>query len=295
MGYFWSSNCVISDVKAVVSIGPLVIVDEDVEMTPEPSLSELQETPSPPVGDPIQFDASDGAATEDAIVSGTSISGSKLSSPPQGVMVVSQDPAGRLTLWLPEEVKDAEQSENISSESDDYLTVELQANDLPELQVLTADQQSPNEIRDHNMNLLTLVDLIITPQLEKASAAEDSQMKMWLGGVQLSHTEAPEEADVPLPDETSEEKDNFSKMSDELAQRHADPAVMSGEGPNDVRPIIRSKLQFSKGRDGLQTLSYEEEEVMQEDKGVIRRLGMDALKRKPRQMGMRSTFLDLLR
>lgn len=271
-------------------------MDKDVEMIPEPSFSEPQETPSPPVGDPIQFVPSDGAATADAIVSGTSISGSKLSSPPQGVVVVSQDPAGRLTLWLPEEVKDAEQSENISSEPDDYLTVELQANDLPELQVLTADQESQNEIRDHNMNLLTLVDLIIHPQLEKASAAEDSQMKMWLGGVQLLHTEAPEEADVSLPDKTSEEKNHFGKMRDELAQRQADAAVMPGEETNDARPIIRSKLQFSKGRGGLQTLSYEEEEVMQEeDKGVIRRFGMDAVKRKPRQTGLRSTFLDLLR
>lgn len=290
---FLVSNCVISDVKATVSTGPLVIVDKDVEMIPEPSFSELQE--SPPVGDPIQFVPSDGAATEDVIVSGTSISGSKLSSPPQGVVVVSQAPAGRLTLWLPEEAKDAEQSENISSEPDDYLTVELQANDVPELKVLTADQEPQNEIRDHDMNLLTLVDLIIHPQLEKASATEDSQMKMWVGGVQLLHTEAQEEADASLPDKTSEEKNHFGKMRDELAQRQADAAVMPGEEPNDARPVIRSKIQFSKGSDGLQTLGYEEEVMQEEDKGVIRRFGMDAVRRKPRQTGLRSTFLDLLR
>ncbi|XP_073340155.1 zona pellucida protein C [Pagrus major] len=290
-----SVNRLPEDVKAVVSTGPLVIVDKDVETSPEPSFSEPQETPSALVSDPIQFETSDGAATEDVIVSGTSISRSKLSSPPQGVVVVSQDPAGRLTLWLPGQVEDTENGENIGSESEDKLTVELQANYLPELQVSTADQESQNEIRDHNLNLLTLVDLIIPPQLEEASTAEDSQIKMWLGRVQLFDTEAPEEADVPLPD-TTPEKVHFSKMRDELAQRQADAAVMLREEPNNARPIIRSKLQFSKGKGGLQTLSYEEEEVKQEeDEGVVRRFGMDGIKREPRQTGLRSTFLDLLR
>ncbi|XP_051801470.1 zona pellucida protein C [Acanthochromis polyacanthus] len=65
-----------------------------------------------------------------------------------------------------------------------------------------------------------------------------------------------------------------------------DADVMTERGAND-RPIIRSKLEFSKGSDGSQSLSYEEEVVKQQEE----------TKRKPKHglKGMRSTFLQLLR
>ncbi|KAK9533441.1 hypothetical protein VZT92_008558 [Zoarces viviparus] len=75
-------------------------------------------------------------------------------------------------------------------------------------------------------------------------------------------------------------------------------AVMPQEETNDTQPIVRSKIQFSKSPDGSETLSYEEEALgQQEGKGVIRRLWLDGIQRKqePRQRGLHSTFLDLLR
>lgn len=278
-------------------------MDKDVEMSPEPSVSEPQETPSAPVLDSMQSDASNGPVTEDAIASGSSISRNKLSSSPNGVVVLRQDPVARLTLWLPGQVQDAEHSDNIVSESEDELTVQLQASntvskDVPELQPSTTDQESllntpTNKIGDENLDFLTL-NWIIPPQLEKAAVIEDPKRKMWLGRLGLSGTEAPEEDDIPLPDEMTVsilDQNDFNKVRDQLVQSQADAAVTPQEGTND-RPVIRSKLEFSKSSDGSQTLSYEEEVVRQQDgEGRMKRLGMDGTKRK----GLCSTFLDLLR
>ncbi|KAK2826284.1 hypothetical protein Q5P01_020498 [Channa striata] len=75
----------------------------------------------------------------------------------------------------------------------------------------------------------------------------------------------------------------------------ADAPVMPPEETNDVQPIIRSKIQFSKGVDGSQTLSYEEQVLGEhEGKGVIRRCRMDGTKQSA-QRGMYSSFLGLLR
>ncbi|TMS21443.1 hypothetical protein E3U43_015416 [Larimichthys crocea] len=135
---------------------------------------------------------------------------------------------------------------------------------------------------------------IIPPQLEKAAVIEDPKRKMWLGRLGLSGTEAPEEDDIPLPDEMTVsilDQNDFNKVRDQLVQSQADAAVTPQEGTND-RPVIRSKLEFSKSSDGSQTLSYEEEVVRQQDgEGRMKRLGMDGTKRK----GLCSTFLDLLR
>ncbi|XP_051248015.1 zona pellucida protein C [Dicentrarchus labrax] len=310
-----SSKCkgkhLTEDAKAIVSTGPLVIVDKDVETSPGPAVSKLQETSSAPVTSSVQSDASDGAAAE--IVSAASIPRSRLSSPPQGVVVVSQDPAARLTLWLPGQVQDTEYRENTGSESEDYLTVLVQAsdtasNDLPELQPSTKDQESvlntpTNKIEDQNFNFLTLVDgWIISPHLEKAAIADESERKTWFRRFGLSGTDATQEVDVPLLDDITINvlnQNDLHQMREDLAQRPKDAAVMLQEGKNDVRPVIRSKLEFSKGMDGSQTLSYEEEIVkQQEGEGVIRRVGMAGIKKgiqEPRQKGLRSTFLDLLR
>ncbi|GLD56235.1 zona pellucida sperm-binding protein 3-like protein [Lates japonicus] len=226
----WLNKHFISDAKAIVSTGPLVIVDKDTEMS---AVSEPHQTTSAPVPDPM---VSGAAVTEDTIMSGASVS-SKFSSPPKGVVVLSQDPAARLTLWLPGEVRD------IGPESEDSWTVQLKAsnavsNDLPVPQPSTTDKES------HELNQIDL-----------------------------------------------------KQMGDELAQMQADAAVMPQEETNDVQPVIRTKVQFAKGVDGSHTLSYEEEVVkQQEGEGVIRTYGTGWVKKKePRQRGLRSIFLDLLR
>ncbi|XP_038584835.1 zona pellucida protein C isoform X2 [Micropterus salmoides] len=274
------------DAKAIVSTGPLVIVDKDVKC-PEPPVS------GPQTSSALELMQSDGAATEEEIVSGTL---SKLSPPPEGVVVAREDPVARLTLWLPGQVQDAEHSE-----SEDYLKAQLQAsntvsNDLPELQPSTADlnnkmgDQSANELSDAHMflNLLTLTGSVI-PHLEKVAIEEESQRKLWFGRSGISRTKALQEVDTILPTEMTvnvQNQNEFNQMTEEAAPRPQEETI-------DAQPIIRSKLQFSKSSDGSQTLSYEEQ---QGGKSVVR-CGMDGIKRQqePRQRGLFSAFLDLLR
>lgn len=62
-------------------------------------------------------------------------------------------------------------------------------------------------------------------------------------------------------------------------------------GQRQARPVIRSKLEFSKRMDGSQTLSYEEEVARKdEDHGIS-----DCLMRNRGRPGLRSAFLDLIR
>lgn len=283
-------------------------MDKVEETSPELHVSEVQEASSTHFTDSMQSDGFDGAKTADMIVSGTSISKSRFSSPPQGVVVVSQDPSARLTLWLPGQVQDAEHNKNIDSESEDNLTVQSEAsvaNDLPEIHLSTTDKESllntpANKIRDQNLNFLTLIDWIIPPQLHKAVIVEDPQRKSSLERFGFFGTET-QDVNIPLPDEMVVNvlnQNDFNQMRNELGPRQADAAMMPQEGTNNVPPVIRSKLQFSKGVDGSQTLSYEEEVVeQQKSDGVIQRCGMDRVKQgqEPRQKGLRLTFLDLLR
>ncbi|KAI3367883.1 hypothetical protein L3Q82_026714 [Scortum barcoo] len=290
--------------KAIVSIGPLIIVDKTLERSPEQSLPEPQETSSAPAGDSMQ---SDGAATGQMIFSGTSLSRNEFSSPPQGVVIVSQDPVARLTLWLPGKMQDAGNGKSSGSESEDNLTVQLKASDteskdLTELQPSATDQMSlstrTNEVGDQNadeqkreaesdLNFLTLVSgWVIPPHLEEAAIAEESQRKMRFGRSEIFGTEASREADIPLEAQMSvnvPNQNDLNHMRDQLAQRQGDAAVMPQDGTNNPRPILRSKIEFSKGMDGSQRLSYEEEVVRQQDR-----------KGEPTQKGLRSTFLDLL-
>ncbi|XP_023255671.1 zona pellucida sperm-binding protein 3-like [Seriola lalandi dorsalis] len=221
------------EAKATVSTGPLVILDK---MISEPAVSGPQETTPVPLTDSMLSDA---AVSDETIVSGTSVSRSKFSSPPQGVVVVSQDPVARLTLWLPGQVQDTEHSSNIGSESEDSLTVVLKASD-----VVSTDLSVPSTDQESHLN----------PPTNKIN--------------------------FPLPAEMTVNDLNqidFNQTGEDLAQMQVDAAAMSQEETTDVQPIIRSKIQFSKGMDGSQTLSYEEEVV------------------KPRQKGLHLIFLDLLR
>lgn len=62
-------------------------------------------------------------------------------------------------------------------------------------------------------------------------------------------------------------------------------------GQRQAGPVIRSKLEFSKGTDGSQTLRYEEEVAR---KDVDNGMG-DCLMRNRGRPGLRSAFLDLIR
>ncbi|CAK6968036.1 zona pellucida protein C [Scomber scombrus] len=292
------------DDAKVISTGPFRIVDKE-DISPAPSASEPSNIPF------IDSMQSDAAVPEDLIVSGSSVSRSKFSdslwsSPPQGVVVLSQDPAARLTVWLPGQVQDTKHSDNIGSQVVDK-TAPLQPrdvilNDLPELQPSTTDKirgENPNKLGNEvpvwDMNVMALVDgWVIPPQLNMAASAEESQRKKWFGGSEMFDTEA-----LPIEININDLIQNdFNQMRDEPAQKQTDAAIMHQEGTYDAQPIIRSKLQFSKSTDGSQSLSYEEEMVkQQEGKGAIGRFGMDGIERKPepKQRGLLSAFLNLLR
>ncbi|XP_034381028.1 zona pellucida protein C isoform X2 [Cyclopterus lumpus] len=282
--------------KAIVSTSPLVVVDKLIEVRP----SETQEASSAPVADPMQ---SQRVVTQDTLVSGNAAL--------RPTQVVSQQDATP-SLWLPGQVQDTERSEKIGSESKDNLTMMLQASDAMsnELQPSTTDQepllntptnmvidQSANELGSDghkwDLHYLTLVDgWAIPQQSEKAAFAEESQRKKRFGRSGLSDAEVPQDDDFPLTANMNANvnQNDCNALREELA-------AMPQEEANAAQPIVRAKLQFAKGMDGSQTLSYEEEVLKQEVKGVTRRFWLDGTKRKaePRQRGLQSIFLDLLR
>lgn len=273
---------VISDPKAIVSTGPFVIVDRDAETGP---VSETQVESTAPVTETMQ---SDGAAIEDTIVSGATTSRSRFSSPPQGVVVVRQDPSARLTLWLSGRIHEAKHGEIISSESEKQM-VQMESgdavlHDLPEQQPSTNDQE-PN-VRAHDVNVVTLA--MIPPHLEKEAVTKESWIKTWLGRHGLLGVKSQQEVNVVPPDEMTVDivsQDDFNQNEDKPLHRlHT----------NDAGPVIRSKLQFSKSTDGTKTLSYEEEMVKEKDDRVEPGWGLKR-KQELRRRKLRSTFLDMLR
>ncbi|XP_062253661.1 zona pellucida protein C [Platichthys flesus] len=283
-------------IRATLSTGPLVIVDKDIEMSSEHEVSEPQKKPSAPITNSMQSDA---AVTGAAIISGASRSRSKVSSPPQGVIMVSEDPAARLTLWLPGQLQQTEGG----------LTNRLKASDTS-----SNDHPAPqpsnlpiNQIEGQNLNGLksdsSLRDLKLPVMVDRwliPAFAEDSPRQTWSGSSTVFGPDVPQVDILLLAEATVNDLNrvHFDQVEDEPAQMQADAAVTPEKQTYYVKPIIRSKLAFSKGTDGTQTLSYEEEAVEHEEgKGGTRGCGMDGSKRKqePGQKGLRSAFLDLLR
>ncbi|XP_019940485.2 zona pellucida protein C [Paralichthys olivaceus] len=278
-------------IRATVSTGPLVIVDNYIEMSSE-HVSEPQETPSAPVTNFMQSDA----VTGDAIVSGASLSRSKMSSPPQGVVIVSQDPTARLTLWLTGQVQEFEDGSTDRLKASDIIS-----NDLP---VPQPSNLPINQIEGQSINGLkgdaALSDLKFPVMDDITAIAEVSPRQKLSGRSGVFGPDVPQVDILLLAEATVNDLNrvHFDQVEDEPAKMQADAAVIPEEGTNDDQPIIRSKLQFSKGADGTQMLSYEEEEVeKQEGKGVTRGCGMNGtkIKQEPRRKGLRTTFLDLLR
>lgn len=269
---------VISDARGIVSTGPFVVVDRDTGPVPE-----TQVESKAPVTETMQ---SDGAEIEDTIVSGASTSRSRFSSPPQSVVVVSQDPSARLTLWLSGRIHEAKHREIISSESEDKHTVQVESgdtllHDLPEQQPSKNDQAP--KIRAHEVNVVTLA--MIPPHLEKEAVTKESWLKTWLARHGLLGVKSQQKVNVVPPDEMIVDivsQDDFNQNDD--TPLHT----------SDVGPVIRSKLQFSKSTDGTKTLSYEEEMVKEKDDRVAPGWGLKR-KREPRRRKLRSTFLDMLR
>lgn len=107
-----------------------------------------------------------------------------------------------------------------------------------------------------------------TPQ---ANEIGDSPVTIWQAKFGLFGKNPAAEAGPPLPPEMG------GPNMEVLGQRQA-------------RPVIRSKLAFSRGRDGSQTLSYEEEVARKDEDDASSDCGM----KNHRRRGLQSAFLDLI-
>uniref|UniRef100_A0A3Q2DC34 ZP domain-containing protein n=1 Tax=Cyprinodon variegatus TaxID=28743 RepID=A0A3Q2DC34_CYPVA len=245
-------------------LGPLLIVDEWEFSTVLPDSKRLESSGS-------SLPTTTRASTvpgEDGIVSSAFLSQGELQSSPKGILVVHQEPTTRLTVWLPEQVQGdlptAPVIENIggSSQWDTKLVDgwQIPQNDFSfEFQRKSRYDHLDTEKNQPGFPHPTEMDvnpLLVEPKAAVLDAtAQESQM-------------------------------NRSPSSNSELQR--DAAV---EPDLEVQPIIRTKLEFSKGADGSKKLSYEEEVKQQE----TRHEAKDGAKRKHRLKGLRLTFVDLLR
>lgn len=288
----------------MVSIGPLVIVDNDRELSPTLPESKPQTFSSLPT----TMMSNAPSHPEDLIVS-ASLSQSMLESSPQGVVMVSQDPTTRLTLWLPGQVQAA--SGNVYPFGDG-LSLQSQpgVGDHPEQQRSITDEKtllnSPtNEVAGPtksigdpllwDMKLVTLIDGWPISSHDKQVFAELPKNRFGRSGdfdvktdsslstgidVNFMFTEKPKE--TKSDGEETEAQTNLPVHMNEPAVGEFSQVDIEPE--MDLQPIIRTKLEFTKGADGSKTLSYEEE-VEKRPQG----------KQEFKLQGLRSTFMTLLR
>lgn len=186
------TQCVVSEAKAVISIGPFVVA-EDVEKALDRSLDSMQ---------------SDSA--EHVTISGTSIS-SKSASYPGDVVVVRQDPVATLTLWLPGQVQGRSKPEdNLTIQLDESSTV---SNDIPELEPSVTRQESfPHTNGIGADELKVLLNHVAPTQLEEA-ITKDPPVKVWLARFGLF--DSPQDADINILNQ------------EELTLSQAEPVISS--------------------------------------------------------------------
>ncbi|XP_029900375.1 zona pellucida protein C isoform X2 [Myripristis murdjan] len=267
------------DTRAIVGTGPLVIVDP----SSTPVANSMQsDTPDPTETENQSISQSDSAAPKDWIVSGSSFQDSDLRGQSQLSDTLSND--------IPEMHPAATEQDFILSTA----TNKIGGDGLNE---------GEHDTKMQLMNVPSLVDgWMIPPHLEKPAAAESAQRKQLGRGSRMLHADAPQESYGPVPAENTSDlkrhgSDDFGHERDELAQRQAQTLMYKEETTADFQPAIRSKLQFSKGVDGLQTLTYEEEVMRPREGKAMRRFGTNKVSRRQMtgQRGLLSTFLDLLR
>ncbi|CAG09905.1 unnamed protein product [Tetraodon nigroviridis] len=194
---------------------------------------------------------SDAPAAVEWTVSGSAVS-NEFAGTPGDVVVVSQDPAATLALWLPGQLKDGwEQAENSKEQVEGS---RKQTNDLLEVQNTVQKRESGNT---------------------RTNKMRGFPVKIWLAKSGFFGENSAAEASPPLGQPSQEEN----------------MANLGALGQRQDGPVIRSKLVFSKRKDGSQTLSYEEEVVRKDEGDGSSDCGMNNRGRR----GLRSMFLDLIR
>lgn len=199
---------------------------------------------------------SDGSAAVDWVVSGSEASGNHFEGTSGDVVVVSQNPAATLALWLPGQLKEGlEQAGDFKEQ--------VESHTLKNDPFGAQDSVQKRESENSQAKKIVANELDIFAELVKSPA------KIWQAKIDLFGKKPA--GDDGLPPEEVPNMDDLEALSE-----------------RQVRPAIRSKLKFSKGTDGSQTLSYEEEVLRKSDGG-------DCAMRKRGRRGLRSVFLDLIR
>lgn len=198
---------------------------------------------------------SDGSAAVDWVVSGSEASGNQFAGTSGDVVVVSQNPAATLALWLPGQRKEGlELADDFKEQVESHALKNDPFGEQDSVQKQESDNSQAKKIR--------------------ADELVESPVKIWQAKMDLFGKKPAGEDGPPLPPEEEEEVPHVDDL-EALSERQ-------------VGPAIRSKLAFSKGSDGSQTLSYEEEVLRKSDEG-------DCAMRKRGRRGLRSVFLDLIR
>ncbi|CAG5866301.1 unnamed protein product [Menidia menidia] len=310
--------------KAVISLGPLEVVDGDAG----PAILDPTQTPHTTSYNSMQSDPA-----EDHMVSGTSVFTSDLVSSPDGVIVVSQDPSARLTLWLPGHVV-TNYDTTLTSHPEKEFSDQMKQSDGPghhDHQPASTDGaglNSPTNKVDSNLSdeykddslwethLPPVAGWLASAQPQNAFSTEEfhsnepgsSNAEHAQGALSLAtemsinafEKTKPVALDEPFAEEPQNKwlatettvKDIQSDLNPESELPQMDAAVLHEDV--DDQPIIRSKLEFSKKADGSQTLSYEEEVKHPDRKGTLRRVWDEKRKRDSGAKRLHSTFLNLL-
>ncbi|XP_028294421.1 zona pellucida protein C [Gouania willdenowi] len=304
--------------KVIVSSNLLVI--EDVEHSPKILPSETRNGNIPLISNP-----SNDEPTEDFIPFGAFFSRSDIKSPQNDIVAIHQNPHSRKTIWLPGQKQSAHQENTLDSKSEDKTAVKL----LPSEDVAYTPERRPSPVQQDSsldlkgdlslwdLSLLTMVDGWPIPQKPDFSvitenfnrndqlnysgengeqAQVDIQAPADINYLILVGNQTPSEAGDAIPTEEPQRKKwesnvldgndgdfNDFRPKENLAEMHKDDVF-------EVKPIIRSKVQFSTGMDGFKMLIYEEEV----ENG--KRFNKDT--RREKEIGLKglySTFLNLLR
>lgn len=201
----------------------------------------------------------DGSAAVNWVVSGSEASGNQFAGTSGDVVVVSQNPAATLALWLPGQRKEGlEQADDFKEQVDKS---QMLKNDPFGAQDSVQKRESEN----------SQAKKIRADKLDIFAKLVESPAKTWQANIDLFDKSAGEDGPPLPPEEDVPNMDDLEALSE-----------------RQVGPAIRSKLAFSKGTDGSQMLSYEEEVLRKYDDGGC------AVRKRDRR-GLRSVFLDLIR
>lgn len=204
---------------------------------------------------------SDGPAAVDWIISGSeSLKDQFAGTSGDVVVVVSQDPAAPRALWLPRQ-----QNEGLELPDDSKHQVE-KSRTLKNDPFGAQDSVQKWDSENSQTNKISADDLDVFAKWI------ESPVKIWQAKFDLFGKKTAGET-APLPAE--EDVPNTDDV-EPLVQRR-------------VGPVIRTKVEFSKGTDGSQRMSYEEV-VLRKREAEEGDCGM----KKRGRRGLRSVFLDLM-